>query len=77
MCNYLITVSEVIDDFADFLEAHDIDKNNISFHDVNDYLMYMYFDIFDNIEEEEDREAVEEEIENIIYNNFNINVEEN
>lgn len=67
---------DVIEDFTEYLKVEDININNISFEDVNDYLSLMYFDIFDNVDTIEDREAAEEEIEQIIYENFNVNMEE-
>lgn len=76
MLNILISEAEIIENFREYLKCEDIDENNISFEDVNDYLMLMYFDFFDNIDTVEEREAVEEHIENIIYSNFNINMEE-
>lgn len=76
MLNMLIEENVVINDFKEYLEAEDIQEDNINFKDVNDYLMLMYFDFFDNIDTVEEREAVEEHIENIIYSNFNINMEE-
>ena len=75
MLNILISEVEIIENFKEYLKGEDIDENNIFFEDVNDYLMLMYFDFFDNIDTVEEREAVEEHIENIIYSNFNINTE--
>ena len=62
----------VINDFKNYLEEYDIKEAEISFQNVNDYLSSMYFDIFDNIESIEDMQLIEEEIENIIYNNFKV-----
>lgn len=62
----------VINDFKNYLEEYDIKEAEISFQNVNDYLSSMYFDIFDNIESIEDMQLIEEEIENIIYNNFQV-----
>ena len=76
MLNVLIEENVVINDFKDYLQAEDIDINNINFQDVNDYLMFMWYDFFDNIDTVEEREAAEEEIERVIYENFNVNVEE-
>lgn len=76
MLNILISEVEIIENFKEYLKGEDIDENNISFEDVNDYLMLMYFDFFDNVDTVEEREAVEEHIENTIYSNFNINTEE-
>lgn len=76
MLNVLIEENVVINNFKDYLQAEDIDINNINFQDVNDYLMFMWYDFFDNIDTVEEREAAEEEIERIIYENFNVNVEE-
>lgn len=76
MLNVLVEENVVINDFKEYLEAEDIQEDNINFEDVNDYLMFMWYDFFDNIDTVEEREAVEEEIERIIYENFNINTEE-
>ena len=76
MLNVLIEENVVINDFKEYLEAEDIQEDNINFEDVNNYLMFMWYDFFDNIGTVEEREAVEEEIERIIYENFNINTEE-
>lgn len=76
MLNVLIEENVIINDFKKYLEAEDIQEYNINFEDVNDYLMLMYFDFFDNTDTVEEREAIEEYIENIIYKNFNINTEE-
>lgn len=76
MLNVLIEENVVINDFKEYLEAEDIREDNINFEDVNNYLMLMYFNFFDNVDTVEEREAVEEHIENIIYSNFNINTEE-
>ena len=76
MLNVLIEENVVINDFKEYLEAEDIQENNINFEDVNNYLMFMWYDFFDNIDTVEEREVVEEEIERIIYENFNINTEE-
>ena len=62
----------VINDFKNYLEEYDIKDAEISFQDVNDYLSSMYFDIFDNVESIEDMQLIEERIENIIYNNFQV-----
>ena len=75
MLNVLIEENVVINDFKEHLEAEDIQEDNINFEDVNNYLMFMWYDFFDNIDTVEEREAVEEEIERIIYENFNINTE--
>lgn len=76
MLNVLIEENVIVNDFSEYLRAEDINADEICFQDVNDYLMLMYFDFFDNIDTVEEREAAEEEIENIIYKNFNINMEE-
>ena len=76
MLNVWIEENVVINDFKEYLEAEDIQENNINFEDVNNYLMFMWYDFFDNIDTVEEREVVEEEIERIIYENFNINTEE-
>ena len=76
MLNILIEENVVINDFKEYLEAEDIQEDNINFEDVNNYLMFMWYDFFDNIDTIEEREATEEEIERIIYENFNVNTEE-
>ena len=76
MLNILIEENVVINYFKEYLEAEDIQEDNINFEDVNNYLMFMWYDFFDNIDTIEEREATEEEIERIIYENFNVNTEE-
>lgn len=76
MLNVLIEENVVINDFKEYLEAENIQEDNINFEDVNNYLMFMWYDFFDNIDTVEEREAAEEEIERIIYENFNVNMEE-
>lgn len=81
MLNYLIEENEVINDFQNFLEEYEIDKNNINYENVNNYLQSCYFDVFDTIDSFEIdaciiKDEMLEEIENIIYNNFKINMED-
>ena len=66
-----IKENEIIEDFRNYLKCEDLDEDYIYFQDVNEYLMYMYYEIFDNIDAEE-RENVEEYIEQVIYKNFEI-----
>lgn len=63
---------EVINEFRDYLDDYGIKETQITFEDVNDFLAGIYFDIFDNVESIEDLQLIETEIENIIYKNFNV-----
>lgn len=67
-----ISEKDVINDFKEYLNDYGIKETQITYEDVNDYLMGIYFDIFDNVESIEDAELIQDEIEKIIYENFNV-----
>lgn len=74
---YNITENDIIQDFQEWCFAKRINyKKPIYFEEVNNYIMYCYYDAFDNIGNIEDIEPIQEAIEQVIYNNFNIDTEE-
>lgn len=67
-----LLIKDIVEDFRDYLKSENIDEDYIYYGDVNEYLSLMYFDIFDNVDTEEEREAAEEYIERVIYANFKV-----
>jgi hypothetical protein len=64
-------VEEIIINFKEYLEETGTKENEITFEDVNDYITGLHFDIVDEYGSI-DAVLVEEDIEKVIYENFNI-----
>lgn len=59
----------LIDDFREYLEDHHIDFiSNEAEKRINDYIMYLFYQMQDEIPEAEDREKLENIFKTILYN---------
>ena len=84
LSEYNITENNIIEDFKEYCFANRINyKYPINYQNVNDYIMYCYYEVFDNLanySNEIDSMILKDEllslIEVIIYDNFNIDMED-
>jgi len=83
LAEYNITENEIIGDFKEYCFSNRINyKYSISYQNVNDYIMYCYYEIFDNLDNYSNgvdsmilKDEILSLIEIIIYDNFNIDTE--
>lgn len=83
LSKYSISENDIIEDFKEYCFANRINyKYPISYQNVNDYIMYCYYEIFDNLDNYSNgidsmilKDEILSLIEIIIYDNFNIDTE--
>lgn len=83
LSKYNISENDIIGDFKEYCFANRINyKYPISYQNVNDYIMYCYYEIFDNLGNYSNgvdsmilKDEILSLIEIIIYDNFNIDKE--
>lgn len=83
LLNYNISENDIIEDFKEYCFDNRINyKYSINYKNVNDYIMYCYYEIFDNLDNYPNgvdsmilKDEILSLIEIIIYDNFNINTE--
>ena len=62
----------IIKDFKMFLEELEIEENQITYEDVETYVTSLHYDLVNDCDNIEDVPIIEEQIENIICENFKI-----
>jgi len=67
-------MNEVIKNFNEYLIENEIQE--ITVNDVNNYISSLYYDILDDAESFDDIELIENDIEQVIYNNFDVKIKE-
>lgn len=80
---YHITENDIIGDFKEYCFANRINyKYPISYKNANNYIMYCYYEIFDNLDNYSNgvdsmilKDEISSLIEGIIYEDFNIDME--
>lgn len=83
LSKYNISENDIIGDFKEYCFSNRINyKYSISYQNVNDYIMYCYYEIFDNLDNYSNgvdsmilKDEILSLIEIIIYDNFNIDTE--
>ena len=63
-------MNEVIKNFNEYLIENEIQE--ITVNDINNYILSLHYDILDDAENFNDIELIENDIEQVIYNNFDV-----
>jgi hypothetical protein len=67
-------MENIMQDFKLYLNENEIEINNITQDDISNYISSLHYDILDDVENFEDVELIENDIEQVIYNNFDIKI---
>jgi hypothetical protein len=65
-------MENIINDFKLFINENEIQE--ITVNDVNNYIMSLHYDIINEADSFNDIELIENDIEQVIYNNFDIKI---
>lgn len=63
---------DLINNFKEFLEEYEIKENEITYEDLETYITSLHYDLIDEYENIEDVALIEEDIEDLLHENFKI-----